>query len=45
MPPKKTPIKKTKLERPKTPKVKSSIGFDYKDDPKRPRAKPNKKKK
>ena len=43
MPTKKTPIKKTKMTPPKTPKVKSNIGFDYKDDPKRPRAKSKKK--
>lgn len=36
-------VKKTALKKPKTPKVKSNIGFEYKDDPKRPRAKPNKK--
>lgn len=29
-----------KLEKPKLPKMKSNIGFDYQDDKERPRAKP-----
>lgn len=40
--PKKAPVSVPKMDAPKTPKVKSTIGTEYKADANRPRAKSKK---